>query len=146
MSRSLLRRVWPRPVLLGLAGLGWLVGPAPPGAAQTDSTAKISPGAAMRVPGGSPERGRALIATSGCRACHVIEGLPGPYGRVGPDLARLDRRAYLAGTFPNAPGTLVRWLRDPPAMAPRTAMPSFGFSEEEARDIAAYLLRHGTNQ
>lgn len=97
----------------------------------------------LRVPGGSPERGREIVHDRGCTACHVIPGLPGPYGRVGPRLAELDRRAYIAGTLPNRPGTLVRWLRDPPALDPTTAMPSLGLTEQEARDVAAFLTRTG---
>jgi cytochrome c1 len=34
---------------------------------------------------------------------------------------------------------MVRWLREPQAVDPLTAMPPLGVSERDARDIAAYL-------
>jgi hypothetical protein len=34
---------------------------------------------------------------------------------------------------------MLRWLRDPRAVSPHTAMPSLGIDEAEARDIASYL-------
>jgi cytochrome c2 len=46
----------------------------------------------------------------------------------------------VAGKFPNDAKHLIRWLQDPPAMAPHTAMPRLGVSEQEATDMAAYLL------
>lgn len=91
------------------------------------------------IAGGDAARGRALIVEHGCRACHVVPGIPGPHGRVGPDLAGLRDRAYIAGQFPNRPGELVRWLVDPPLLAPETAMPALGLSQQEARDIATFL-------
>ena len=57
-------------------------------------------------------------------------------GAQGPLAARL----YLAGTLPNTPENLVRWIRDPKGVKPETAMPVTGISDEEARDVAAYLL------
>ncbi|MEL6648628.1 MAG: hypothetical protein AAFQ05_13195, partial [Pseudomonadota bacterium] len=54
-------------------------------------------------------------------------------------------RAYVAGVLPNEPGGLVRWLVDPVAHSPMTAMPDLGVTEADARDMAAYLytLRGG---
>ncbi|MCD0505870.1 c-type cytochrome [Bordetella petrii] len=59
---------------------------------------------------------------------------------MGPSLRQLGNRAYLGGVVANTPDNLVRWLLDPPAMAPHTAMPKVGLSVAEARDVAAYLL------
>jgi cytochrome c1 len=41
--------------------------------------------------------------------------------------------------LPNTPADMERWLRNPPAVDPRTAMPDMGVTEQDARDIAAYL-------
>ena len=41
--------------------------------------------------------------------------------------------------FANEPEMLVRWIRDAPSLDPATAMPKLGVSEQQARDIAAYL-------
>jgi cytochrome c2 len=35
---------------------------------------------------------------------------------------------------------LERWIVDPPALVPATAMPSVGVAEHDARNMAAYLL------
>lgn len=95
--------------------------------------------AQFRVVGGDPERGRALIASYGCTACHAIPGVATFVGTVGPPLAGFGRRAYIAGRLPNRPMMLTAWLRDPPAIDPATAMPDLGLSEAEALHMAAYL-------
>jgi cytochrome c2 len=95
--------------------------------------------AQLRVFGGDPERGHALIASYGCTACHQIPGIATFVGTVGPSLAGFSRRAYIAGRTPNRPMALIAWLRDPPAIDPATAMPDVGLSEAEALHMAAYL-------
>jgi cytochrome c len=86
-----------------------------------------------------PRSGRELITRVGCAACHVIPGVPGVRGRVGPSLQGFAQRLYIAGTLPNVPPTLVEWVRNAPALVPQTAMPALPIGEREARDIAAYL-------
>jgi len=92
-----------------------------------------------RVHAGDADRGRAVLSALECGACHVIPGVPGAVGRTGPSLAAYARRSYVAGKFPNEPETLVRFILDPPALAPMTAMPAVAMSDQDARDIAAYL-------
>jgi cytochrome c2 len=97
-----------------------------------------------RTPGvvvvnGDPERGRREIARLQCGACHAVPGVRAARGTVGPPLEGFARRVYLAGKWPNQPRYLEPWLRDPPAMAPLTAMPALVSDEQSARDIAAYL-------
>jgi mono/diheme cytochrome c family protein len=86
-----------------------------------------------------PEAGRELILRLGCGACHVIPGVPGVRGRVGPSLQAFAQRRYIAGTLPNAPPVLVEWVRNAPRLVPQTAMPALPIDETQARDIAAYL-------
>lgn len=90
---------------------------------------------------GDPARGLALMATGvhGCQACHSIPGIRMPKGAVGPPLAGMARRAFIAGQLPNKPGVMVAFLQNPPALLPQTGMPSVGLSREQAIDIAAYL-------
>ncbi|HEV7368106.1 c-type cytochrome [Arenibaculum sp.] len=95
--------------------------------------------AAMTVPGGDPEAGHFLVRAHGCGACHRIDGVRGPDANVGPPLNALSSQVYIAGVLPNLPENMVRWLMDPPAIDPRTAMPDLGLSEREATDIAAFL-------
>jgi cytochrome c len=99
---------------------------------------------AVALTGGDPGRGLATIERVGCGACHEIPGARGlASGRVGPSLAGFSTRTYVGGVAPNQPEHLVRWLMDPRALSPRTAMPALGLDEQQARDIAAYLYTLG---
>lgn len=91
------------------------------------------------VPGGDSHEGRRLIGKYGCGSCHVVPGLREARGKVGPDLTAFKRRIYIGGRIANEPENLIRWIEDPQALAPGTAMPNLGISREEARDIAAFL-------
>lgn len=88
---------------------------------------------------GDVARGAAAIRAYGCGSCHVIPGIPGANGHVGPPLDRIARRAYLGGVLTNTPENMARWLRAPGAVDPRTAMPDLGIDPATARDITAYL-------
>ena len=89
----------------------------------------------------SADRGKATIEMYGCGKCHTIPGIRGANGVVGPPLESLARRTYIAGNFPNTPDTLTHWIMAPQTMKRKTAMPSLGLSEAQARDAAAYLER-----
>lgn len=89
--------------------------------------------------GGSAPRGQQIMIQRRCGTCHTIPGIRGANGVFGPPLNSFARRSYIAGNFPNAPDTLVRWIMSPTSMKPRTAMPDLGLSEQQARDVAAYL-------
>jgi cytochrome c2 len=112
-------------------------------AAGCDSSA---PPPHLRVPGGDPERGVVAIGAYGCGGCHAIPGIRGANGTVGPPLSDFATRGYVAGVRPNWPRHLVQWIIDPPAIAPETAMPRLGVSEQEARDMAAYLYTLGAGK
>lgn len=94
---------------------------------------------ARRLTGGDPKVGRELIDSYGCDACHTIPGVEGARGLVGPPLAGIANRVYIAGVLENTPSNLERWIVDPPAVDSQTAMPNLGVGEAEARHIAAYL-------
>jgi cytochrome c len=89
--------------------------------------------------GGNPDRGGEVIRARRCGACHVIPGIRGAHGVVAPPLTQFALRTYIGGEVPNTPQNLVRWIRDPHEVEPRTAMPNLGLSDPEARDVAAYL-------
>lgn len=91
--------------------------------------------------GADPTKAPDLIRQYGCGACHTVPGVPGANATVGPALKGLRNRPYIAGTLTNTPENLVRWIQHPREIDPRTAMPDTGISEEDARNIAAYLLR-----
>lgn len=89
------------------------------------------------------EAARALIAEHGCGACHVIPDVPGANGRTGPPLTAMARQSYVAGVLPNTPEDLARFIADPQAVDPRSAMPDLGLTLAEARRIAAFLYEVG---
>jgi cytochrome c len=118
--------------LLALLGTGaWLV--------SRGMTARAAMERAAAITGGDPERGRMLARERGCGSCHVIPGVPRATGLVGPSLKHVANRVYIAGVLANTPGNMVRWLQDPPAVDPLTAMPRLDLSGQEARDIAGYI-------
>jgi cytochrome c1 len=88
---------------------------------------------------GDPGQGEAAIARYGCGSCHVIPGVHRARGLVGPPLTDFARRSYIAGNVFNTPTNLIAWIRAPDSVEPGTAMPTLGVSEQEARDISAYL-------
>jgi cytochrome c2 len=97
----------------------------------------------LTIAGGDPALGHGLIHAYGCGTCHVIEGVRGARGRVGPRLENYAQQHLLAGFMPNTPINLISWIMDPVALKPKTGMPSQGMTEAEARHIAAYLYTLG---
>lgn len=86
--------------------------------------------------GGSPEKGKELIETVGCVGCHMVEGIDEKWNAVG---AR--KGTYLTGTGSKVnPDWLVSWLKKPNHYQADTVMPSFRLTDQEANDIASYLL------
>jgi mono/diheme cytochrome c family protein len=77
------------------------------------------------------EAGRKLFAKSGCLGCHQV-GSTGGY--VGPGLTSgvpIARRLR--------PGWIVCWLENPQALKRDAVEPRYGFTEAQARALAAYL-------
>jgi cytochrome c len=94
-----------------------------------------------QVPDGNAGRGAVLMDSDhfGCGSCHVIPGIKGADGKVGPPLTDFGERQIIAGEVANTPGNLIRWITDPQSIEPATAMPNLHVTEAQARDIAAYL-------
>lgn len=89
--------------------------------------------------GGDPHRGKAAIDAYGCGTCHTVPGVRGANALVGPPLTSMGSRGYIGGVMKNTPGNMIRWIQDPPAVDPMTAMPNLKVSESDAKDIASYL-------
>ena len=94
---------------------------------------------AEQVSGGRVAAGRAAIARYGCGSCHVIPGIAGASGSVGPSLAKVAVRATIAGRLPNNSDAMALWLRHPQAVTPGNGMPEQGVTRGDARDITACL-------
>lgn len=124
-----MKSVW----MLG-AGLALMVGGALAGCTGGHATTPYTLAVA-----GNPQRGRELIVHYGCGSCHTIPGIYTARGLVGPPLYFWSRRTMIAGEMPNTPANLMRWIENPPALEPNTAMPDLGVTPPQARDIAAYL-------
>lgn len=104
--------------------------------ADIDNSAEAN---AFALTGGNARLGKVAIEHYGCGSCHTIPGIPGARAIVGPPLAGMAGRAYIAGVVPNTPDNMVRWIQSPQAIDDRTAMPSVGVTSNQARDIAAYM-------
>jgi cytochrome c2 len=113
--------------------------------AQTDDSATALAGA-------DAARGRELVDVKGCGLCHRMSGtaplrasmLPTGVAPLQPD--EMARALRLAPDLRFArdrwrASSLVRWLVDPQAVKPGTPMPKLGLADDEARAIAAFLLR-----
>ncbi len=84
-------------------------------------------------------RGRAVFNQYGCTRCHQIPGVTGARTLVGPALAGIADRTYIAGVLSNTHENMVWWLRFPQEVDPDTAMPHLGVRKEDALDMTAYL-------
>ncbi|GGO26527.1 c-type cytochrome [Deinococcus humi] len=114
------------------------VTPDPRGQTQLGIAAD-GPSTLTALAGADPSRAPALFHSYGCVSCHVIPGVSGASGRVGPNLAHLYDHALIAGVLPNTPENLLIWIRVPQNVDPRTGMPNLGVTAQDARDLAAYL-------
>jgi cytochrome c oxidase subunit II len=79
------------------------------------------------------------FARGSCADCHSIRGTSA-HGDVGPDLTHVaSRLALAAGTIPNTPGNLARWIREPQHVKPGALMPDLHLSDADWRALSAYL-------
>jgi cytochrome c2 len=97
---------------------------------------------ARALTSGDPTHASALVTRYGCGGCHTIPGLPAADGKVGPPLAGLRQRVFIAGKLPNTADNLISWIVQPRAYSPDSAMPVTGITKNEARDVAAWLYAH----
>lgn len=104
-------------------------------AGDEDETARVERATAI----GDPVVGAELIDRAGCGSCHMIPGIDRAEGLVGPPLIHWSRRMYIAGLLRNTPSNMITWLMAPQEVVPGNAMPDLGLTEEQARDITAYL-------
>jgi len=88
---------------------------------------------------GNVELGREFFVLKGCTGCHVAPGMPNG-GQIGPNQTHFSQRPTIAGgVLPNTPEAVERWLKDPPAVKPGTLMPNLSLTDEQAKDLTAFL-------
>jgi cytochrome c2/mono/diheme cytochrome c family protein len=100
------------------------------------------------------QQGVQVILQRGCGGCHTIPNIPGATGNIGPNLGPhdqvppLNQRSQIA-TYPNgvvpnnSVDDLSKWIMNPQALKPGTAMPTLGLSQDEATAAAAFLYSIG---
>ncbi|MFN0071361.1 MAG: c-type cytochrome [Chloroflexota bacterium] len=88
---------------------------------------------------GDAQQGRKLLIEKGCGACHTARGVPEATGSIGPTLTGMASKPRIADTLPYSPENLKRWIINPPAVKPGTAMPPLGLSDKDADDLVTFL-------
>jgi cytochrome c2 len=87
--------------------------------------------------GGNAERGKTLFTSVGCLACHAlgentkVRETRGTSYDMAPELTRVGSKV--------SADWIYDWIRNPRRYNPTTRMPSLRLSEQEAKDIAAFL-------
>ena len=100
--------------------------------------------AAQRQPASEPadartRRGRDVFLGSACVMCHAIEGTSAG-ARKAPDLTHVGSRTTIAaGTLPNRPAELARWIANPHDFKPGVNMPATTLSSSDMDALVAYL-------
>ncbi|MER3523155.1 MAG: hypothetical protein C4326_03600 [Ignavibacteria bacterium] len=88
--------------------------------------------------GGSAQRGKELFETIGCQACHVAGAMTkvretrGTSYDIAPELTRVGSKVN--------PDWLYDWVRNPRHFNPTTKMPNLRLTDNEAKDIVAFLM------
>jgi cytochrome c oxidase subunit II len=89
--------------------------------------------------GGNAARGAQLFTQRTCISCHAIAGTAAQ-ALAGPNLTHVASRQILAaGVLENNPENMARWLRNPQEVKPGNHMPNVRLSEDEVRDLTAYM-------
>ena len=87
--------------------------------------------------------GEKLFTAKGCVACHALYAVNAPKGMVGPNLANVGARSYIAaGTLKNTDENLSHWIRDPQGIKKGVLMPNLGVTPAEAQALVAFLRAH----
>lgn len=98
--------------------------------------------------GANLEKGRKLIEDKGCGSCHVMSGVPPFMTKPDPKTADENTRRGqalapdLRWARDKVPVQhLIAWIKDPKSIKPDTRMPVTTLTNDEARDIAAYIFK-----
>jgi mono/diheme cytochrome c family protein len=90
---------------------------------------------------GTPQlnEGRRLLARYGCVQCHTIKLPDGTTMKATDDPPSLSHIADKTSRE-----WIYAWLKDPQAYATTATMPNFKLSDEDARDMSAFLIANST--
>lgn len=84
---------------------------------------------------GDPDKGKKLFESVGCQGCHELNGKGESFG---PNLSRIGNKV-------NA-DWLVTWISHPHTYNAESRMPDLRLSEEQASDLASYLIQFGKKE
>ncbi len=88
-------------------------------------------------------QGEKLFLAKGCVGCHSLQAVDAPKGMIGPNLANVGARSYIAaGWLKNTDENLARWIREPQTVKKGVLMPNLGVTADEAKALGAYLRAH----
>ncbi|HEV2083464.1 MAG TPA: cytochrome c oxidase subunit II [Gemmatimonadales bacterium] len=101
------------------------------------------PASPQAAQGNQYAAGEKLFTAKGCVACHALYAVNAPKGMIGPNLANVGARSYIAaGTLKNTDENLAHWIRDPQGIKKGVLMPNLGVSEPDSKTLAAFLRAH----
>ena len=83
--------------------------------------------------------GRRLLAREGCVHCHTVKLADGTVMTATdspPDLNHIAEKTSREWIF--------AWIKNPQAYAVSATMPNFGFNDDDARDVSAFLIAQST--
>jgi cytochrome c oxidase subunit II len=92
--------------------------------------------------------GQKVFLSSGCVACHNIDGVTKPHPAIGPNLTHFGSRGLIAGgVLSNTPDNLTRWILHAQDVKPDSDMPSFdgspgsqgNLTQEQINNLVTYL-------
>jgi mono/diheme cytochrome c family protein len=84
-------------------------------------------------------QGRELIANHGCTHCHTIKQGDGTYLTPTDDPPPLT---HIADKTTRE--WIYAWIKDPQAYASTATMPNYHFSDDDARDVSAFVISQST--
>jgi len=84
-------------------------------------------------------QGRQLISTYGCTHCHTIKQADGTHILPDDDPPSLK---HIADKTTRE--WVYAWIKDPQSYAATATMPNYHFSDDDARDISAFILTQST--
>jgi len=96
---------------------------------------------------GDYDRGRTLVSSLGCKGCHQIQPEPDPNYRPTIQGIRMEQGPNLIGLGSKVnEDWLLSWLKNPYSYHKDTKMPNLRITDQEAKDIATYLLADNNRQ
>ena len=92
------------------------------------------------VAAGDAARGQTIFLNQNiCWSCHTIDGTKAQAKIAPRPLTHFTTYEQIAQTLPNTPDNLRKWLHDPQAVKPGTAMPNLNLKAQDVEDLVAYL-------